>query len=67
LIDMLHRGTWSAVPVPAPESPFQLGILVRQTVTVQTLACAPDGFCVLGGNYQDTAGNTFGLIDDYAG
>ncbi len=66
LIDMLSRGTWRAVPVPAPESPFQLGILVRQTVTVQAVSCAPDGFCVLGGNYQDTAGNTFGLIDTYA-
>lgn len=65
LIDMLRRGTWRALPVPAPESPFQLGILVRQTVTVQTVACAPDGFCILGGNYQDTAGNTFGLIDTY--
>jgi hypothetical protein len=65
LIDMLHRGTWRAVPVPAPESQFQLGILVRQTVTVQTVSCAADGFCVLGGNYQDTAGNTFGLIDTY--
>ncbi|HUC15865.1 MAG TPA: hypothetical protein VMS00_15550, partial [Acidimicrobiales bacterium] len=66
LIDMVHRGTWRAVPVPAPESPFQLGILVRQTVTVQAVSCAADGFCVLGGNYQDTAGNTFGLIDTYA-
>jgi hypothetical protein len=66
LIDMLRRGIWRAVPVPAPESPFQLGILVRQTVTVQAVSCAPDGFCVLGGNYQDTAGNTFGLIDTYA-
>jgi hypothetical protein len=67
LIDMLHRGTWHAVPVPAPESPFQLGVLVRQTVTVQTVSCAADGFCVLGGNYQDAAGNTFGLIDTYTG
>ena len=65
LIDMLHRATWHAVAVPAPESTFQLGIVVRQTVTVQTVSCAPDGFCVLGGNYQDTAGNTFGLIDNY--
>ena len=65
LIDMLQRGTWRAVPVPAPQGPFQLGILVRQTVTVQTVSCAADGFCVLGGNYQDTAGNTFGLIDTY--
>ena len=67
LIDMLQRGTWRAVPVPAPQGPFQLGILVRQTVTVQTVSCAADGFCVLGGNYQDTAGNTFGLIDTYNG
>jgi hypothetical protein len=65
LIDMLQRGTWRAVPVPAPQGPFQLGILVRQTVTVQTVSCAADGFCVLGGNSQDTAGNTFGLIDTY--
>jgi hypothetical protein len=63
---MLSRGTWRAVPVPAPESPFQLGVLVRQTVTVQAVSCAADGFCVLVGNYQDTAGNTFGLIDTYA-
>jgi len=67
LIDMWDRGTWRAVPVPAPESPFQLGILVRQAVTVQAVSCAPDGFCVLVGNYQDTAGSTFGLIDTYAG
>jgi hypothetical protein len=53
--------------VPAPQGPFQLGILVRQTVTVQTVSCAADGFCILGGNYQDTAGNTFGLIDTYNG
>jgi hypothetical protein len=67
LIDILNRGIWSPVPAPAPASPFQLGIRVRQTVTLQALACAPDGFCVLAGNYQDTAGNTFGLIDTYPG
>jgi hypothetical protein len=67
LIDMVRRSTWRAVPVPAPESPFQLGVLVRQTVTVQAVSCAPDGFCVLGGNYHDTAGDTFGLLDTYAG
>jgi hypothetical protein len=67
LVDMIQRGTWHAVPAPAPESPFQLGVLVRQTVTVQTVSCAADGFCVLGGNYQDAAGNTFGLIDTYKG
>lgn len=67
LIDMLSRGIWHAVPAPAPTSPFQLGIAVRQAVTVHAVSCAPDGFCLLVGNYQDTAGNTFGLIDTYAG
>jgi hypothetical protein len=67
LIDMARLGTWRAVAVPAPASPFQLGVLARQTVTVQTVTCAPGGFCILGGNYQDTAGNTFGLIDTYGG
>jgi hypothetical protein len=67
LIAMLRHAAWRASAAPAPPSPFQLGIRVRQTVVVQATSCAPDGFCVLVGNYQDTAGNTFGLIDTYKG
>jgi hypothetical protein len=64
---MLHQAAWRASAAPAPPSPFQLGVLVRQTVVLQAVSCARDGFCVLVGNYQDTAGNTFGLIDTYKG
>lgn len=65
LIDVFSSGRWWALAAPAPIGRFQLGLTVRQAVTVTSVSCTGTGACTLVGSYQDSAGHTFGLIDSY--
>lgn len=65
VVDVLARRRWQAVAAPAPLSPVQLGTMPRQAVNIDAVGCDPEGTCFLVGNYQDSQGNTFGLIDTY--
>ena len=65
LIDILENGQWRALAAPAPIGKFQLGVTVRQAVTVTSVSCTRSGACTLVGSYQDPTVSTFGLIDSY--
>ena len=61
----LASGSWSAATLPEPSNAGTDAGLEEHAMS-DAVACTSDGGCLQVGTYQDTAGNTLGLIDEYA-
>jgi IPT/TIG domain len=64
LADNLTGTTWSTDAAPEPANTGTDGDL-QQLATATKVACSTDGGCLLGGSYQDTSGDSDGLLDIY--
>jgi hypothetical protein len=64
LIDTLAGGVWT--PTEAPE-PANRGTGSNQSADLSSVSCTPDGGCTAVGYYDDTSGDSWGLIDTLAG
>jgi hypothetical protein len=62
LIDTLAGSTWSAQAGPAPANAATGASASHDLLSV---ACSGRGACLAGGNFADTSGNYFGLLDTY--
>ena len=58
LLETLAGGVWTAAPVPVPAGGSSGGL--------SSAACAAAGSCVAVGSYNDSSGNSQGLIETQA-
>ena len=68
LIDVLDRGTWGALAAPEPSTDSLAGqpgndATGEAGTALKSATCAPAGLCIAVGTYNDSKGNSVGLID----